>query len=69
MINYRPLWITLAERSLSKAEFKEVAGISSATLTKLNKNNYVSLEIVDRICETMNINVDKVIEIKRGDKE
>lgn len=45
-ISYKKLWIMLAEREMSKAELRRLAGLSPATLTKLRRNQSVSMEVL-----------------------
>lgn len=36
-ISYRPLWVMLAKREMSKKQLHEISGISTASLAKLGK--------------------------------
>lgn len=62
MISYKPLWKTLVEREMKKTDLLDVVGISRGTLTKLSKNEPVSVKIIDRICEKLEIEVTDVVE-------
>lgn len=62
-ISYKKLWIKLAELEMSKAELRRMAKISTTTLTKLNKNEPVSLDIIVKICKALNCDVGDVMEI------
>ena len=42
-VTYKKLWVLCAEREMSKAELRKRAGLSSATFTKLRKNQEVNL--------------------------
>ncbi|WP_339819165.1 helix-turn-helix transcriptional regulator [Paenibacillus sp. FSL R7-0216] len=53
MISYKPLQKLLIDREIKKLELLKMTGISSATLAKLNTNEYVSLEIIDKICSAL----------------
>ena len=64
MISYKPLWKTLVEREMKKTDLLDVVGISRGTLTKLSKNEPVSVKIIDRICEKLEIEVHQIIKIK-----
>ena len=50
MISYKPLFRLLLEKNMSKTQLREAIGFSTATLAKLSKGEYVSLEILDKIC-------------------
>lgn len=62
MISYKPLFRLLLEKNMSKTQLREAIGFSTATLAKLSKGEYVSLEILDRICTYMQCNIADVIE-------
>lgn len=62
MISYKPLWRTLVEKEMKKTDLLDVVGISRGTLTKLSKNEPVSVKIIDRICEKLEIEVTDVVE-------
>ena len=62
MISYKPLFRLLLEKNMSKTQLREAIGFSTATLAKLSKGEYVSLEILDKICTYMQCNIADVIE-------
>lgn len=62
-VSYKKLWILLIERGISKVQFREMAKISTATLTKLNKNEYVALEVLTRICKVLECDIGDIVEV------
>lgn len=62
MISYKPLFRLLLEKNMSKTQLREAIGFSTATLAKLSKGEYISLEILDKICTYMQCNIADVIE-------
>ncbi len=66
MISYKPLWKTLIDRNMRQTELREKANFSKPTLAKMNQNEYISLEIIDKICKTLNCKIEDVIEYKEG---
>ncbi len=67
MLTYEPLRITLVKRNIKKMEFAEMVGITPPTLSKLMQDKPVSLEILDRVCETLDVELHDVI--RRRKKE
>ena len=65
MITYKPLWHTLIEKGVKKMELAEMIGISSGTLAKLSRDQYVALEVIERICNALECPVEAVIEISK----
>ena len=60
--SYKPLKRTLVERGMTAAEMREKADIAPNTLTKINKNEWLALKIIARICQALNCRVEDVIE-------
>lgn len=62
-LSYDPLWKKLVEMKIKKSELAEKAGISKNTVTKMFKNEYVSLEVLVKICRALDCGVEDVISI------
>ena len=58
----------LAEREMKRTDLKDEIGISSNTLAKLGKNEYISLEILERICRGLNCDIGDVVEVVDNEK-
>lgn len=63
--NYSRLWKLLIDRKLNKTNLRELAGISTGTLAKLGKNEYVSTEVLDKICTALDCEVGEILEFVR----
>ena len=59
-ISYKKLWVMLAEKEMSKAEFRDNLELSTGTMTKLNKGEDVSLSTLLRICEYFKCNIGDI---------
>jgi putative transcriptional regulator len=53
MISYKPFQKLLIDREIKKQDLLKMTGISSATMAKLNTNEYVSLEVIDKLCTVL----------------
>ena len=62
-LSYNKLFKLLIDKGLNKTEFAKEVGISTNTLAKLSRNEYVSMEIIVRICRKMDCNIDDIVEI------
>ena len=60
--SYKPLWKLLIDTDMSKKDLMEATNISKSTMDKMWRSEIVSLEIIDRICNYFNCNVEDVIE-------
>lgn len=61
-VSYKKLWALCVEREITKSELRKQAGISSATLTKLNKNQEVNLSILLKIADVLNCNAGDMMD-------
>ena len=62
MFNYNPLWKQLIDKEMTRTELREKIEMSPNTLATMGKNEYVALSVLDRICNTLNCNIENVIE-------
>lgn len=67
-VSYRKLWILCAEREMSKAELRKKAGLSSATFTKLRKNQEVTLSVILKIADVLDCNAGDMMDFIRDDE-
>lgn len=63
VICYKKLWKLLIDRDLNKADLQKLTGISSATITKLAKNETVNTRILIKICAALNCDTSDIMEI------
>ena len=63
MISYKPLFRLLLERDMTKTQLREAVGFSSATLAKMWKGKYISLETIENICKYLDCKIEDIIEI------
>ena len=61
-ISYNKLWKMLIDKNMKKSELKETAGISSASIAKLGKGDNITTDVLLRICETMECNIEDILE-------
>ncbi len=62
MISFQPLFITLIKKNMTKTDLRKAVGFSTATLAKMSKNEYISMEVIDSICKYLDVQVEDVIE-------
>lgn len=67
-VSYKKLWVLCAEKEISKAELRKSAGLSSATFTKLRKNQEVTLSVILKIAEVMQCNAGDMMDFIPDDK-
>ena len=62
-VNYNKLWKKLIDLEMSRTEMRLKAGISTKQLAKLGKNENVNTEILVKICQALNCNIDEIMDI------
>ena len=65
--NYTKLWHILLDRNMKKKELADLAGVSTYTINKLNKNENVTVEVLGKICKALDCSLDDIMEFE--DKE
>ncbi len=61
-ISYKKLWHVLLDKNMTKQDLRKATGISTTTVQKLTKNESVGIDIILRICEKLNLQIDDVVE-------
>lgn len=69
MISYKPFQKLLIDRNMKKTDIMKALGISSATLAKLNKNEYVSVELIDKLCTILQCQPGDLMEYIPGPEQ
>lgn len=62
MINYKPFLKLLIDKGLKKSDVLKAGVISKGTLNKMNGNNYISLEVIDKLCNYFNVDITDIVE-------
>ena len=66
MISYKPLLHWMLENNIKKSVLVNDIGLSWSTVNKLNNNQQVELQVIERICIYFDLKVNEVLEIKKG---
>ena len=61
-VEYLRLWKLLLDRGMKKTDLKAEAGISSNVLAKLGKNEYVSMVTMEKLCTSLDCNIEDIME-------
>lgn len=62
-ISYKKLWKLLIDKDMKKKDLQQAAGISSASVTKLSKNENVNTEILQKICTALDCDISDIMEM------
>lgn len=61
-VNYKKLFHLLIEKDMTNAQLMEQAGFSANIITRLKRNEYVSMESLENICRVLNCGADDILE-------
>lgn len=62
-VQYNKLWKLLIDRKIKKSALTPMAGVSASTIAKLSRDEYVSLEILERICRALHCDIGDVVDL------
>ena len=66
-VSFKKLWVLCAEKEMSKAELRKRAGLSSATFTRLRKNEEVNLSVILKIADVLDCNAGDMMDFLKED--
>lgn len=62
-VSYKKLFKLLIDRNMKKKDLQQIAGLSPASVTKLAKDEYVSMEVIVKVCSALQVDVGDIMEI------
>ena len=61
-ISYNKLWKLLVDKKMSKADLRKAAGIAPNTMTRLRRDEEVTLTVLHKICSTLEVDIGDIME-------
>ncbi len=61
-VSYKKLFHILIDRNMTAAELQKEAGYSANISTRMRRDEYVSLESMEKICCVLDCKVDDIVE-------
>ena len=68
-VTYKKLFHLLIDKGMTNAELMEKAGFSANIITRIKRDNYISLDSIENICKTLNCGVDDILEFTPDEPE
>ena len=68
-VNYDKLWRILNERGMMKTELIREAKISTNAMAKLGKNEDVRVNILEKLCTSLDCKLDDIVEFVPDSRE
>ena len=66
-ISYKKLWKLLIDKDMTAAQLRERTGIAPNTMTKLRRDEEVSMAVLIKICTALNANIGDVMDLIPGE--
>ena len=65
-ISYNNLWKLLIDRGMTKTDLRIKAGLTASAIAQLGKNEYVSLKVIEKICDALDCDISDVVTREKG---
>ncbi len=62
-ISYKKLWKLLIDKDMTAAQLREKTGIAPNTMTKLRRDEEVSMAVLIKICNVLNANIGDIMDL------
>ena len=67
-ISYNKLWKLLIDKGMNKQDLGKIANISPASIAKLGKGANVTTDVLLKLCEALDCNLEDIIETIKDDE-
>lgn len=64
-VSYNRLWKLLIDKNMSVAEMRRAADIAPNTVTRMKKDQEVTLTVLEKICEVLDADFGDIVEYKK----
>lgn len=61
-LSYNKLWKKIIDKNMNKVQLRDAVGIGPGTLSKLSKNQRVSMEVLEKICNELDCNFGDIVD-------
>lgn len=68
-VSYKKLWKLLIDKDMKRKDLREAAGISTASMAKLSKNENLTTDVLLRICDALKCDISDIMEISLDDED
>ncbi len=69
-VNYRKLFYRLIDENMTPGELARKADVSLNIMTRIRRNEYISLESAEKICRVLNCGIEEILEFRtEGDND
>lgn len=62
-ISYKKLWKLLIDKDMTAVDLRQATGIAPNTMTKLRRDEEVSMTVLVKICTALNVNIGDIMDL------
>ena len=62
-ISYKKLWKLMIDKDMSAVQLREKTGIAPNTMTKLRRDEEVSMAVLVKICKALDANIGDIMDL------
>ncbi len=66
-VRYDKLWTIMKSNKMKKSDLMKAAELSQYTMTKLNQDRVVSMEVMLRLCKIFHCDIGDIMEVIEND--
>ena len=66
-VRYDKLWTVMKTNKMKKSELAKAAGLSQYTMTKLNQDRVVSMDVMIKLCKIFHCDIGDIMEVIETD--
>ena len=66
-ISYKKLWKLLIDKDMTAVELRQATGIAPNTMTKLRRDEEVSMTVLVKICTALNANIGDIMDVAKDE--
>lgn len=68
-VSYDKLFHMMIDKRMTNSQLMTKAGFSANIITRLKKNQYISLESIEKLCIAMECSVDDILEFQEKEND
>lgn len=62
-VRYDKLWTIMKSNKMKKSDLAKAAGLSQYTMTKLNQDRIVSMDVMVKLCKIFHCDIGDIMEV------
>ena len=62
-ISYKKLWKLLIDKDMTPVELRQATGIAPNTMTRLRRDEEVSMTVLAKICKVLDANIGDIMDL------